>query len=68
MNASNIGAMMIDTKVMVVLIMLLYIKYTLNISRVLILQNDVYRFKNAVLQYTQQTRKYSNELKNKQNL
>ena len=44
MNASNIGAMMIDTKVMAVLIMLLYIKYTLNISRVVIFQNDVYRF------------------------
>ena len=59
MNASNIGAMMIDTKVMAVLIMLLYIKYTLNISRVVIFQNDVYRFQNAVLEYTQQTQKYS---------
>ena len=59
MNASNIGAMMIDTKVMTVLIMLLYIKYTLNISRVVIFQNDVYRFQNAVLENTQQTQKYS---------
>ena len=59
MNASNIGAMMIDTKVMTVLIMLLYIKYTLNISRVVIFQNDVYRFQNAVLENTQLTRKYS---------
>ena len=37
MYASNISAMMIDTKVMVVLI-----KYTLNISSVLTIQNDLY--------------------------